>query len=253
MLNVLAKRNQTHPTSGIMTLLIASLIPLGVLLLSVNTQGQQGIFLSKYRTQIQHYILTGYGEGWQRDCDILSGSTFLAETTPQISMDVDKVNAMNINSAFAFSHCVLVNYDVGDTADLQKLIKFGLEAINHVRIALVLNMGSGITLDMITNTTKLPFLIAGDLELGKEQFLCPVLGESVPRLDNAMCQPSYVSYETKTLRIALMGPPPEFILNRDKTIDGINIRLIEILRERLNFIEEIVIPRGPRPLINMVS
>ena len=92
-----------------------------------------------------------------------------------------------------------------------------------------------------------------EAELGKEQFLCPVLGESVPRLDNAMCKPSYVSYETKTLRIALMGPPPEFILNRDKTIDGINIRLIEILRERLNFIEEIVIPRGPRPLINMVS
>ena len=128
---------------------------------------------------------------------------------------------------------MLVNYDVGDTADLQKLIKFGLEAINHVRIALVLNMGSGITLDMIANTTKLPFLIAGDLGLGKEQFLCPVMGESVPRLDDAMCKLSYVSYEAKTVRIALMGPPPDFIMNSDKTIDGINIRLIEILKEKL--------------------
>ena len=236
-----------------MTLLRASLIPLWVLLLSVHTLGQQGIFLSKYRTQIQHYILTGHGEGQQQDCDILSGSSFPAEATPQISMDLNKLNALDINSAFAFSHCVLINYDVSNTADLQKLIKFGLKAINHVRIALVLNMGSGITLDMIANTTKLPFLIAGDLELGKEQFLCPALGESVPQLDNAMCKLSYVSYEAKTLRIALIGPPPDFIMNSDKTIDGINIRLIEILKEKLNFKEEIDFPCGPPCLHKMVS
>ena len=41
------------------------------------------------------------------------------------------------------------------------------------RLALVLKLGPGMVLDMATNTEKLPFLIAADMENGREQYLCP--------------------------------------------------------------------------------
>ena len=147
--------------------------------MSGGTLGQQGMFLERYREQIQSYIMTGSAGGW-KNCDIMSADSFSTEGTPQIAMDLDKINTMNIKHAFASSHCVLVNYHVGNTADFPTLIDFGLAAINHVRIALVIRMGPGISLDMTsltTNTTKLPFLVAAELEQGKEQFLCPVVGE----------------------------------------------------------------------------
>ena len=225
-----------------MRLLKVFLVPLGALLFSDGTLGQQGMFLEKYGTQIQNYIMTGHAGGWQ-NCDILSANTFSAEGTPQVSMDLGKINAMNIKSAFAFSQCVLVNYHVGGIADLQALIDFGWAAIDHVRIALVLNMGSGITLDMVTNTTKLPFLVAAELRQAKEQFLCPVVGEMEPRLEQTICKPSHVSYNNKTLRISQLGTPPDFI-STSNGLDGINIRMMKILEDKLNFMSKIVVPKG---------
>ena len=74
---------------------------IGILVLQNEPQlvSGQGMFLGKYRTQIQNYIMTGHGGGWQ-DCDILSANTFPAEGTPQISLDLDKINELNIKSAF---------------------------------------------------------------------------------------------------------------------------------------------------------
>ena len=48
---------------------------IGILVLQNEPQlaSGQGMFLGKYRTQIQNYIMTGHGGGWQ-DCDILSSS-----------------------------------------------------------------------------------------------------------------------------------------------------------------------------------
>ena len=217
---------------------------IGILVLQNEPQlaSGQGMFLGKYRTQIQNYIMTGHGGGWQ-DCDILSANTFSAEGTPQISLDLDKINAMNIKSAFASSQCVLVNYHVGGIADLQALIDFTWAAIDHVRIALVLNMGSGITLDMVTNTTKLPFLVAAELRQAKEQFLCPVVGEIEPRLELAMCKLSYASFENKTLRISQLGVTPDFIFTSNG-LDGINIRMMKILEDKLNFMSKIVVPKS---------
>ena len=219
----------------------ALLIPIGAFL-SIGALGQQGMFLEKYRAQIQNYIMTG-NAGGSKDCDILSASTFL-DATPQISMDLEKLKTMNIKSAFASSRCVLVNYYVEDIKDIQALLKFGMDAFNHVRIALVLKMRLGLTLDMVTNTTKLPFLVAAELGQAKEQFLCPVVGEVEPRLEQVLCHASYVSYSYKTLRIALLGITPDFIFTTDGDLDGINIRLMHILEHRLNFMSKIIIPKS---------
>ena len=219
----------------------ALLIPIASFL-SIGALGQQGMFLEKYRAQIQNYIMTG-NAGGSKDCDILSASTFL-DATPQIAMDLDKLKTMNINSVFASSRCVLVNYHVDDIKDIQALLKFGMDAADHVRIALVLKMRLGLTLDMVTNTTKLPFLVAAELGQAKEQFLCPVVGEVEPRLEQVLCPASYVSYSYKTLRIALMGIPPDYILNPDGDWDGINIKLMHILEHRFNFMSNIIIPKS---------
>ena len=76
---------------------------------------------------------------------------------------------------------------------------------------MILKLGPGLTLDMAANTTKLPFLVAATREEdGKEQFMCPVIGEANPRLQDAMCHRSYVSSEDKSLRVGIFGIPPYF-------------------------------------------
>ena len=187
--------------------------------------------------------MTGHAGGW-KNCDILSADSFSTEDTPQIAMDLDKLNTMNIKSAFASSHCVLVNYNVGDFSELQTLINFGWAAIDHVRIALVVKMASGTNLSMVTNTTKLPFLIAAELGQAKEQFLCPVVGEVDPRLDKVMCKLNYVSYKNKTLRIAQFGIIPSFVMTSNGFLDGINIRLMNVLVDKLDFMPKIIVPNS---------
>ena len=97
---------------------------------------------------------------------------------------------------------------------------------------------------MITNTTKLPFLIAAKLEQDKEQFLCPVVGEIKPLLEDKMCNPSYASYKNKRLNVALLGIPPYFMLTKTGQIDGTDIRLMRILEQKLNFKADIIIPQS---------
>ena len=108
-------------------------------------------------------------------------------------------------------------------------------------------MRLGLTLDMVTNTTKLPFLVATELGQAKEQFLCPVVGEVEPRLEQALCPASYVSYSYKTLRIGQIGIIPDFIFTNNGGFDGINIRLMDILQHRFNFISKIK-DINPRPI-----
>ena len=70
----------------------------------------------------------------------------------------------------------------------------------------MLTMGGSINLDSSVNTTKLPFMVAAELqEEGKEQFLCPVVGENEPLFLNVICPHSYTSHEKKTIRAGLFG------------------------------------------------
>ena len=227
-----------------MNILIGFLLPIGTLLLIPHAiQGQDRIvFLDKHKESIQNYIMTGHEKGW-KDCDILSANTLLNEGTPQFSMDLDKIKTLNPKSAFALSHCLLVTYDVGSKASLSALLDFGWATINDIRLALVIKLDYGITLEMATNTTNLPFLVASVSDQAKEQFLCPVIGEVEPRLQQDMCKPSYVSYLNKILRITQLGIPPDFLMTRSG-LDGTNIRMMKILEDKLKFRSKIIVGKS---------
>ena len=207
------------------------------------TLGQhQSIFLTKYKDAIQRYIMTGHEEGWNH-CDILSADPS-DDDVPQISLKLDDIKRLNINLAFEKTKCLLVNYHVKSKASLLTLMEFGWKAVNHARLAFVIKLNSGITLDMATNTSNLPFLVAAELKDDTEQFLCPVVGQSKPRLEDKMCHVSYMDYKYKSLRMSLMGMPPDFVfIKATKTIDGANMRLIKMIAQRLKF----------RPKINMAT
>ena len=206
---------------------------------------EQRIFLEKYKDAIQGYTMKGNEKGW-KNCDILSADTYLNGKQPQFSVGLDKLKTLDIRSTFTSSSCLLVSYHVGGMQSLENLIDFGWAAIQHIRLALVVKMKSGITLNMISNTTKLPFMIAAELEEGREQFLCPIIGVVKPILEENVCNPSYVSYKEKVLRVTFMGNPPQFILTNAEAgqFDGVDIRLMRILEKYLNFRGEIIMPKS---------
>ena len=130
-------------------------------------------------------------------------------------MDSSMMYSSDIRATFSKSHCLLVSAHISSNKSLSDIIKFGWSVIQHKRIALVLQLGDGLTLEMAANTTKLPFMVAATDEDGKEQFLCPVIGEVAPRLQDLMCDSSYVSPKEKSLRVAIFGIPPYFYGKRN--------------------------------------
>ena len=201
-------------------------------------------FLDKYKNAVQDYIMTGHELGWKH-CDILSAYSTPHENEPHISFDLDIIHTLNLEKTSVSSSCLLVNYNVGSKSSLEKLIEFGRKAIQHIRLALIVKMDNGFTLDIIANSTKLPFLIAADLKKeGKEQFLCPIVGKMNPIIQEKMCNPSYVSYRNKLLRVALLGIPPDFIVTNTGKLEGTNIRLMRLLEQNLNFRGKIVVPQS---------
>ena len=234
----------------IMKLLMGVLF-LGTLLFSDTIFGQEQImFLDKYRIAIQNYIMTGH-ENELQHCDILSGTTISHKVVPQISMGLDKINTLDMKSAFASSHCLLVNYHVSSESNLSALLDFAWTAIQYVRLALVMKMGSSVSLAMASNTTNLPFLIAAKQDDNTEQFICPVLGEEKPRLEQDMCKPSYASYKHKTLRIALTGIEPDFVSTSTGN-DGTDMRLLMLLSKILDFRPKITVPKSFMGAVEMV-
>ena len=100
-------------------------------------------------------------------------------------------------------------------------------------------------MNLIGSFTKLPFLIAADLKKeGKEQLLCPIVGEMTPLIEEDMCNPSYISYRNKILRVALIGIPPNFIVTNTGKFDGTDVRLMALLEQKLNFRGKIVVPQS---------
>ena len=237
--------------SNSMKHLIDFLFPLGALLLPGLTLGkEQSMVLQKYQEAIHKYIMTGHENGW-KPCDILS-DRFSFEGTPHVSMELEKIKRLDTRSAFASSNCLLVIYHVGDKASISALLDFGWATISHLRLALVMKMDPGITLEMSTNITKLPFLVAAESNHGKTKFLCPVIGETEPRLDLDMCKPSFVSYKNKLFRVGIMGHNPYFV-NSNLGHDGIDIRLLTMLEERLKFNFELIVPPSFLDSVDMVS
>ena len=216
------------------------LLLLGVLLLLDGTVGQT--FFKKYKAAIENYIMTGEEEGNSQHCDILSAGTHSHVGIAQITMALDKINMLNFKNSS--SKCLLVNYDVTRKADLSALLEFGWATFYHIRLALVVKLHSGLTLGEATNTSKLPYLVAAESSHGKEQFLCPFVGEAEPRLQTDLCAQFYMSYKKKRLRIAFMGILPYVALSENGPIDGTMIQLHKMLAQRLDFQTEIIVPKS---------
>ena len=180
------------------------LLCVGVILLANQVHGSG---LQRHISAIQEYIMAGYGDGWKH-CDILSANPEEAgfdEDIPHFGITLEKLLTIDMGSTLSSSHCLLAMYEVNTLQMLASIIEFGWKAIQHKRIALLLKMGSGMTLDQTINTTKLPFLVAAEVENEEEQFICPVIGKVEPLLQEHMCEKSYVSFEKKTLRIGMVG------------------------------------------------
>ena len=179
---------------------------------SACLKSQIVMFLTKYRSDIERYIMTGYGRGW-KNCDLIQmdfQQSSLSDETPLFLMDTKQLHTSDILTTFSSSTCLLISAPIKNNQSLSSLIHLGWSIVQRKRLALVLKLTKGITLSMAPNTTKLPFLIAA--EVGeKEQFLCPVVGESIPRLQDTKCNLSYTSYKGQTLRVGIFGGPPNFI------------------------------------------
>ena len=201
--------------------------------------------LIKHKEAIQNFMMTGYESKWQH-CDRLSDGSYYSDNEPQITMNLEEIQTLNLKAAFAYSTCLLVHYEVSSRASLSALFKFGWKAINHVRLAMVVTMRSDITLEMANNTSNLPYLVAAQLYDGKEQFLCPVVGEVRPQFGRSMCKQSYINYKKKKIRYGFFGVPPYVVFDNffgngngvgidETTMDGMIPRFMKMLAEKLNF------------------
>ena len=185
-----------------------TLLLVGGLLLFHQVQGLGfDMFSAEYRRPIEEYVMTGYGDSW-RHCDTLSANkqeAYFDEGVPYFAFTLDKLLTIDLRSTLSSCHCVLALYEVDTLQQLASIIKFGWKAIQNKRIALILKLGSRLTLDTPINRTKLPFPIAAQLENGVEQFICPFIGGDEPILQGQMCKKSFLSLEGKTVRIGVTG------------------------------------------------
>ena len=218
-------------------LLLLILLPKALLMPLTSSGKEQDRVLLRYKEAIQTYIMTGQEKGWKQ-CDILSDG-FAHEGIPHISIELHRIETLDAKFAFASSHCLLVTYHIDSKASLKALLDFGWATIKHLRLALLIKMDSGINLNMATNVTKLPFLVAAESSDGRTQFLCPVIGETEPRLETHMCRPSYVSCKNKVLRVGVMGLRPHVVYTKHG-IDGSDLRMLTMLSERKHFNSNII-------------
>ena len=206
-------------------------------------------FFAEHKVGVQHYIMVGHGKGWL-NCDILSLSPHESDAT-QFLMDFETFDKLDLSLMLSSSHCLLAAFTIETKVDLSAIIQYGWRVIRHKRIALILSMGKGITLDMAQNTAKLPFLIASVLEGGQKQFLCPIVGRKEPHMQDYMCEKSYASYKYKKLKVGIFGPKP-YIFSTKNGIDGTDVRLLKLLSQKLKFVPELMIPMSFRHGSNLV-
>ena len=200
-------------------------------------------FLDEHKAHIQNYIMAGYGGGWT-NCDVLSLKPTGVDA-PQFLMKFEAFDKLDIRSALSSSHCLLASYHIDSRKSLSAIIELGWRVIRqHKRIALVLSMENGVTLEMVTDKERenMPFLIAARLESGDEQFLCPVVGRSEPLRQGHLCDISYTSYKYKKLRVGLLGVIPHVGFPKSG-IYGTDVRLLSLLAKKFKFMPVVVIPR----------
>ena len=211
--------------------------------------GQQEIFMENYREAIQKYIMTGAGEGWHH-CDILSDNPS-HNSLPQMTMDLDTVETLDVKSAFKYSHCLLIHYEVRSMETLSNLLEFCQEAKDIIRLALLVKLRPALTPEIAASLSNVSFFVAVESENGHVSFLCPIVGRIKPIFQHEMCNQSYLDHKNKVLRIGLLGIPPEFIVGRSG-FDGTTIKLMDMMAEKLDFVPKVKLAPSFDGAINQV-
>ena len=115
-----------------------------------------------------------------------------------------------------------------------------------------MKLGENVTLDGLQNKTKLPFVIATESPKGKEQFLCPAVGESEPVMQSVMCEQSHSSYKGKHMRISFWPYfEPYATFDKQGKPSGVDMEFLNLLQERMGFKYTLIIP-SPWDLYKMV-
>ena len=234
--------------------LFTSPLCLGIFLFSKISLGQNlNNFLNEHIAHIQDYIMSGFGGGWT-NCDVLSLKPTGVDA-PHFLMKFEAFNKLNIRSALSSCQCLVASYKIDSRKSLSAIIKLGWKVVKqHKRIALILSLENGVTLDMVTDKEKenMPFLIAARLDSGEGQYLCPVVGRVQPLLQGHICDISYASYKYKKLRVGLMGMPPHILFTKSG-IYGTDVRLLSLLAKKFKFMPAVVVPRTFTQGANMVK
>ena len=200
-------------------------------------------FVSLYKQNIEDFIMTGYGNGWQT-CDIIAVhplELIFFLDVPHVTIEREKLKILDVDrsldtSAVAKAHCILVLARADNYATISSITEFGWTAIEHKRIGMMLQLGSNLTLDKLTNITKLPFLIAAQLENGEDQFLCPTIESYQPVLQQSMCRKDVADYRGKTIRVAVYTAAKPFgYMTEDGFGEGVDKRFINVVKRQFGF------------------
>ena len=218
--------------------------------LQTLSNGQDlNMFVAEHKQALETSIMAGYGGGW-KECDLLATyppKNNLWPNTPQFALDMASLRDLDMKASFSNSHCLLIMAHIKSFRLLEEIIQFGWTAVHHRRLGMALKLGSNLNLGMATNITSLPFPIAAQLEGGQKQYICPSLGEDMPKLHPVgghhwPCP----AYQGKSIRIGLIGigGPPFIIKGSNGRLDGVSIRLISLLGRKMRLKIKYALPEG---------
>ena len=153
-------------------------------------------YVTSRKAAIERYITSGNDDG-RRNCDILNASPITSNLildTPQFVMDMKTLKTFDAKTALSNANCLVVVAQVNDAGTLSYLIKFGIRVTEDRKsLGMVLGLGSNLTLESLNfDNETLPFVIAAHLNDsgGREQILCPEIGNYKPHIRSYMCHES---------------------------------------------------------------
>ena len=195
-------------------------------------------FLEVHAKPIENYIMEGYGDGWT-NCDLMSitpiPNQYFSMLRRHFVMDMERIKTLDMSSLLSFSSCLLIAAKADDHETISKITQFGRSTVQHKRVAMLLTLGTNITLDAV-NSTKLPYLVGAQLSSGKTQFLCPTPGSYEPIRSSAMCKQDYISYKGREIKVGFHNfSYPYGYVRKDKPY-GIDGQFMELIQNKKNFI-----------------
>ena len=153
-------------------------------------------YVTSRKVAIESYITSGNDDG-RGNCDILNVSPINLNSnqdTPQFVTDMQTLKAFDTKTALSNANCLVVVAQVNDAGTLSYLIKFGIRVTEDRKsLGMVLGLSSNITLESLNfDNETLPFVIAAQLNDsgGREQILCPEIGNYKPQIRSHMCDES---------------------------------------------------------------